>query len=45
MHGSRPVPLLRLCIDISPAFIKGVANSLPTTAITFDKFHAVKSRQ
>src|SRR3954452_3021939 len=25
-----------------PAFIKGIANSLPAAAITFDKFHAVK---
>ncbi len=27
---------------MSPAFIRGVAGSLPNAAITFDKFHAVK---
>jgi transposase len=27
---------------MSPAFIKGVGESLPEAAITFDKFHAVK---
>ena len=27
---------------MSPAFIKGVGESLPNAAITFDKFHAVK---
>ena len=27
---------------MSPAFIKGTADSLPNAAITFDKFHAVK---
>jgi transposase len=27
---------------MSPAFIKGVTESLPNAAITFDKFHAVK---
>ena len=31
-----------VCIDMSPAFVKGVARSLPNAAITFDKFHAVK---
>jgi hypothetical protein len=29
-------------IDMSPAFIKGTAGSLPNATITFDKFHAVK---
>ena len=27
---------------MSPGFIKGVGESLPNAAITFDKFHAVK---
>jgi transposase len=29
-------------IDISPAFIKGTAESLAKAAVSFDKFHAVK---
>jgi transposase len=28
-------------IDMSPAFIKGVSQELPTARITFDKFHVV----
>jgi transposase len=27
------------CLDMSPAFIKGVTHHLPKAAITFDKFH------
>jgi len=29
------------CIDMSPAFIKGVTDHLPKATITFDKFHVV----
>jgi transposase len=29
------------CIDMSPAFIKGVTDHLPQATITFDKFHVV----
>ena len=31
-----------VCIDMSPAFIKGTADNLPKAAVTFDKFHAIK---
>jgi len=41
-HGGDPKAISEVCIDMSPAFIKGVAESLPEAAITFDKFHAVK---
>src|SRR5271155_4137068 len=41
-HGGDPEAIDEVCIDMSPAFIKGVAESLPNAAITFDKFHAVK---
>jgi transposase len=41
-HGGDPAAVEEVCIDMSPAFIKGVAESLPEAAITFDKFHAVK---
>src|SRR5215472_376848 len=30
-----------VCIDMSPAFIKGVTDHLPKATITFDKFHVV----
>src|SRR5271166_4553648 len=41
-HGGDPKAISEVCIDMRPAFIKGVAESLPEAAITFDKFHAVK---
>jgi transposase len=41
-HGGDPRAVSEVCIDMSPAFIKGVGESLPKAAITFDKFHAVK---
>jgi transposase len=41
-HGGDPEAVEEVCIDMSPAFIKGVTESLPNAAITFDKFHAVK---
>ena len=41
-HGSDPDAVSEVCIDMSPAFIKGRAESLPHAAVAFDKFHAVK---
>lgn len=41
-HGGNPDAISEVCIDMSPAFIKGAAESLPRAAVTFDKFHAVK---
>ncbi len=41
-HGGDPDAVSEVCIDMSPAFIKGTAESLPKAAVTFDKFHAVK---
>jgi transposase len=41
-HGGDPGAIEEVCIDMSAAFIKGVAESLPEAAVTFDKFHAVK---
>src|SRR5436305_9864058 len=41
-HGGNPAAIEEVCIAMSPAFIKGVADSLPAAAVTFDKFHAVK---
>ena len=43
VHGGDPEAIGEVCIDMSPAFIKGVAEGLPNAAITFDKFHAVKA--
>jgi transposase len=41
-HGGDPEAIEEVCLDMSPAFIRGVTESLPNAAITFDKFHAVK---
>ena len=41
-HGGDPDAIGEVCIDMSPAFIKGVADGLPEAEVTFDKFHAVK---
>ncbi len=41
-HDGNPDAVSEVCIDMSPAFIKGIAESPPNAAITFDKFHAVK---
>jgi transposase len=41
-HGGNPEAVAEVCIDMSPAFIAGTAQSLPNAQITFDKFHVVK---
>ncbi len=41
-HGGDPDRIAEVCIDMSPAFIKGVAEHLPNAEVTFDKFHIVK---
>ena len=41
-HGGDPDAISQVCIDMSPAFTKGIAENLPNADITFDKFHAVK---
>ncbi len=41
-HGGDPDQITEVCIDMSPAFIKGTAGHLPNAEVTFDKFHAVK---
>ncbi len=41
-HDGDAEAVSEVCIDMSPAFIKGTAAHLPNANITFDKFHAVK---
>jgi transposase len=41
-HRGDPAAITDLCCDMSPAFIKGAAATLPKAAVTFDKFHIVK---
>jgi len=41
-HKGRPERIQRVCLDMSPAYIKGLAEALPTAQITFDPFHVAK---
>ena len=41
-HQGSPEEVEDVCCDMSPAFIKGVAEYLPNADITFDKFHVLK---
>jgi transposase len=40
-HKATPKQVNSVSIDMSPAFIKGVAEHLPNARVTFDKFHVV----
>jgi len=40
-HGGDPHAVESISIDMSPAFIKGVADHLPNAQVTFDKFHII----
>jgi transposase len=40
-HNATPAQIRSASIDMSPAFIAGVAEHLPEARITFDKFHVV----
>lgn len=41
-HGGDAQAVESVSIDMSPAFIKGVADHLPNAQVTFDKFHVVQ---
>ena len=41
VHGGDPGAIESVSIDMSPAFIKGVAEHLPNARVTFDKFHVI----
>ncbi len=38
-HGGDPEGVAEVCVDMSPAFIKGVTEHLPAAEITFDRYH------
>lgn len=40
-HGGDPEAVEAVSIDMSPAYIKGVAAHLPNATVTFDKFHVI----
>jgi transposase len=41
-HKGAPEQIQRVCVDMSPAYIKGLAQHLPDAQITFDPFHVMK---
>jgi transposase len=40
-HGGNPEAVAHVCIDMSTAYTKGVGESLPAAAISFDRFHVI----
>lgn len=40
--GCAPEQIKQICIDMSPAYIAGIASNFPNAQITFDKFHITK---
>ncbi len=42
IHNGSPDQISDVSCDMSPAFIKGVRETLPSAKITFDKFHILK---
>lgn len=41
-HNGSPEHITDAAIDMSPAFIRGIEDTFPNAAITFDKFHIMK---
>jgi transposase len=41
-QGSPPEQVKQVCIDMSPAFISGVATAFVHAQVTFDRFHVMK---
>jgi transposase len=41
-HGGDLDSIRRVCLDMSPAYLKGLAEHLPQAQITFDPFHVAK---
>ena len=42
-HGVQPKQIQEVTMDMSPAFIRGVADHLPKASVTFDKFHVIQT--
>lgn len=42
-QGGESAKIAELCMDMSPAFMKGAAENFPQAAITFDKFHVIQA--
>jgi transposase len=41
-HGGKRESITDVCVDMSPAFLKGIADQLPRANVTIDKFHVLQ---
>ena len=41
-HGGKPEEVKDVCMDMSPSYQRGAAETLPWAAVTFDRFHVMK---
>ena len=41
-HGGNPDLISEVCCDLSPSFIAGIKDNLPSAATVFDRFHLTK---
>lgn len=41
-HGGEPKRIRELCMDMSPAYLKGAREVFPDAEVTLDKFHVIK---
>ena len=41
-HGGSGAQIEELCMDMSPAYLKGARESFPEAEVTYDRFHVVK---
>lgn len=41
-HGGNATKVKDVCMDMSPAFMKGAAETMPDAEVTFDRFHVMK---
>lgn len=41
-HGGEAEQIEEFCLDMSPAYLKGLCETFPEVPITFDKFHVLK---
>lgn len=41
-HGGNGEQIEELCMDMSPAYLKGAREAFPAAEVTFDRFHMVK---
>ena len=41
-HGGEPKRIKDVCMDMSPAYQRGAAETMPWAAVTFDRFHVMK---